>query len=186
MMGRTFPLGRIFLLWIARRLSKGCSQILGMEPERSWLALIKNAIVGSDQIHAVWPPCVCNLNLVIKAIHKRGKLDAEFAYARTGYKGALLLIAGAAEQHFVTNVALHLPYVGGMGFQDVDRVEIDLTLVLLRQFVQGGNLPPKWRSGIAAENENDWPFFPQRSQSYGNCGIECLYGKVWRFSACVE
>jgi hypothetical protein len=29
-----------------------------------------------------------------------------------------------------------------MGFKDVDRVEIDLALVLLRKLIQGGNLPP--------------------------------------------
>jgi hypothetical protein len=43
-----------------------------------------------------------------------------------------------------------------MSFKDVDGVEINLTLVLVGKFVQGGNLPPKGWSRIAAEDENDW------------------------------
>jgi hypothetical protein len=48
-----------------------------------------------------------------------------------------------------------------MGLKDVDRVEIDLSLVLLRELVQGGNLPPERRSSVAAEDENDWPVLPK-------------------------
>ena len=76
-------------------------------------------------------------------------------YAFSGYRDAFCLIARAAKQHPIPNIALHLPYVRGMSLQDVDRVEINLTLVLLGQFVQGGNLPSKRRSGVAAEDEND-------------------------------
>jgi len=50
---------------------------------------------------------------------------------------------------------LHLPNVGRMGLKDIDRVKIDLALVLLRKLVQGGNLPPKSRSHVAAEDEHD-------------------------------
>jgi hypothetical protein len=48
-----------------------------------------------------------------------------------------------------------------MGLKDVDRVEIDLSLVLLRKLVQGGNLPPERRSSVAAEDEDDWPVLPK-------------------------
>jgi hypothetical protein len=51
-----------------------------------------------------------------------------------------------------------------MGFKDVDRVEIDLALVLLRKLIQGGNLPPKGRSRVAAEDEYDRFLLPQRRQ----------------------
>jgi hypothetical protein len=42
-----------------------------------------------------------------------------------------------------------------MGFQDVHRIERDLVAIFLVQLVQGGNLPPEGRSGVAAENEHD-------------------------------
>jgi hypothetical protein len=60
----------------------------------------------------------------------------------------------------ITHIALHLPHVSWMRLKDVDRVEIDLTLELLRQLVQGGNLPPKRRSGVAPEYKNDRPVCP--------------------------
>ena len=47
-----------------------------MKSERSGLALIQNAIVGSDQIHAVRPSRVGNLNLVVEAVDNGGKFDA--------------------------------------------------------------------------------------------------------------
>jgi hypothetical protein len=47
-----------------------------------------------------------------------------------------------------------------MSFKNINCVKVDLALVLLGQLVQGGNLPPKRRSRIAAENENDWPLRP--------------------------
>jgi hypothetical protein len=48
-----------------------------------------------------------------------------------------------------------------MGLKDIDRVEIDLSLVLLRKLVQGGNLPPERRSSVAAEDEHHWPVLPK-------------------------
>jgi len=73
-----------------------------------------------------------------------------------------------------------------MRLQDVDRVEINLALVLLGQFVQGGNLPPKRRSGVAAEDENDGLIYPKRRQFDGHPGIECLDCEVGRFTAYIE
>jgi hypothetical protein len=49
---------------------------------------------------------------------------------------------------------LHLPHIGGMRLKDIERVEAHLIFVLLSELVQGGNLPPKWRSGIAPENQH--------------------------------
>jgi hypothetical protein len=42
-----------------------------------------------------------------------------------------------------------------VSLEDVDRVEGGLIFILLGELVQGGNLPPKWRSGIAPEDEDD-------------------------------
>jgi hypothetical protein len=80
--------------------------------------------------------------------------------ASASHGRALLLVTRTAEQNVIADIALHLPDVGRMSFKNVDGVEVDFALVLLGQLVQGGNLPPKRRSGIAAENENDWPLRP--------------------------
>jgi hypothetical protein len=42
-----------------------------------------------------------------------------------------------------------------MRLGDVDDEEADLVRILIVELVEGGNLPPKGRSGVAAEDEND-------------------------------
>ena len=42
-----------------------------------------------------------------------------------------------------------------MGFSDVHDQEINLSLVLIVELVEGGNLPPEGRSSVAAENQHD-------------------------------
>jgi hypothetical protein len=133
-----------------------------MKSEWSRLALIEHAVIGSDQIHPVGPSGVGNLNLVVEAIDNGGKFDAQCPYALPRYRSAFFLIAGTTKQHLVLNIALHFPYVRGMSLQDVDRVEVNFALVSLGQFVQGGNLPPKRRSSIATEDQNDRLLSPQR------------------------
>jgi hypothetical protein len=47
-----------------------------------------------------------------------------------------------------------------MCLEDVHGIEINLSLVLLGKPVQGGNLPPEWRSGVAAEDQHHRPVRP--------------------------
>jgi hypothetical protein len=126
-----------------------------MEPEGSWFALVRDTPVGLNQVQAVRPAGVCRFGLVVEAIDQGWEFDAQPANTRTGHEGAFLLVARAAKQDFVANVALHLPHVSRVSFKDIDRVEIDLALILLRKLIQGGNLPPKGRSRVAAEDEDD-------------------------------
>jgi hypothetical protein len=41
-----------------------------------------------------------------------------------------------------------------MSFGDVDNQEPDFSLVLVVEFVEGRNLPPEWRSSVAAKNHH--------------------------------
>ena len=132
-----------------------------MEAERSRLALEENPSALADQIQTVRPAGVRQLNLVVNPVHQRGEVNAEFAYACIGHAEALRLIRRTVEQDAVFHIRLHLPYVGRMRFENVHGVEINLAFVLLRQLVQGGNLPPKWRSGIAPEDQHDGPLGPK-------------------------
>jgi hypothetical protein len=43
-----------------------------------------------------------------------------------------------------------------MRFRDVHHQKINLVSVLLVELIESGNLPPEWRSGVTAKNENDW------------------------------
>jgi hypothetical protein len=130
-------------------------QVFRVEPEGTGIALVCDATASVDEVEAIGPAGVRIFNPVVKAIDDSGKFDAQLAYANTSYRRTLLLVARATEKHFVANVALHSPDVSGVRLENIDGVKIYLPLVLLRQLVQGGNLPPKWRSSIAAENQHD-------------------------------
>jgi hypothetical protein len=49
-----------------------------------------------------------------------------------------------------------------MRLQDIYGIKRHAVTELLVQLVEGGNLPPERRSGIAAEHQNDWLLAPER------------------------
>jgi hypothetical protein len=132
-----------------------------MEAKRASFALECDAPAVIDEVEAIGPAGIRSLYLIIQAIYERRKLDPQSTDAGTGYGDALGHIVRAAKQHLIPDVALHLPDIRRMGLKDVDRVEIDLSLVQLRKLVQGGNLPPKGRSSVAAEDEDHRPVLPK-------------------------
>src|SRR5664279_1847839 len=93
--------------------------------------------------------------MVFEAVDHRRKLDAQLAHAGSSYERALGFVLGTGEDHFVLNVALHLPYIARMRFQNVHRVERHLASILLVELIEGRNLPPERRSGVAAEDQHN-------------------------------
>ncbi len=51
-----------------------------------------------------------------------------------------------------------------MRLEDVDGVEGDLVFVLIVELVEGRNLPPEGRSGVAAKDEHDRLFATERTE----------------------
>jgi hypothetical protein len=49
-----------------------------------------------------------------------------------------------------------LPHVAGVRLGDVYHQERDLLSILLVELIEGSNLPPKRRSSVASENQDDW------------------------------
>ena len=68
--------------------------------------------------------------------------------------GALVLVFGVGEEHFLAQVDGQLPAIGGVSLLDIDDKKIDLIAVLAVDLIEGGNLPPKGRSSIAPEDEH--------------------------------
>jgi hypothetical protein len=60
-----------------------------------------------------------------------------------------------SEDNFVAYIALHLPDVAGMRFEDVNGIELRLVSELLIQLIESGNLPPERRSSVTAEDEHN-------------------------------
>jgi hypothetical protein len=132
-----------------------CRQICRVKAEGPGLGLVEHMSSRRDQIEAVGPPRVRSLHPVVKAVDESWKLDPELANAGSRNRGTFGLISRATKEYFVPNVGLHLPHIGRVGLKDIDRVKRNLILILFGELVQGGNLPPKGRSGIAAEHQND-------------------------------
>jgi hypothetical protein len=126
-----------------------------MKSEWSRFAFVENFAAGPNQIEPVRPSRVGSLGVIVEAIDHRRKLDPEFSHAGIRNRCPLILATRTAKEHLVLHIALHFPHVSRVSFKDIDSVKINLAFVLVRQFVQGGNLPPKGRSSIAAEHQDD-------------------------------
>ena len=130
------------------------SQFLWLESKRSGLALIGDLPFAVDQVNSIGPAGVGFLRGIVEAIEHGGKLYPQFANATARHKLSLLIIFRTGEDNLFFYVALALPHVGGMGFQDIHDEEGDSRPVLVVKFVEGRNLPPEWRSSVAAEDQN--------------------------------
>ena len=131
------------------------TQLIRLKTKGTWFALVSDTAVGIDQIKAIRPTCVCTLRPVAKLIENAGEFYAELSDAGSGDVSAFLFILRAGEDDLVLYVALHLPDIAGVGFGDVDHQKRDAILILLVEFIEGGNLPPEWRSSVAAEDQHD-------------------------------
>src|SRR5450755_1794137 len=138
-------------------------QICRMESKWPRLALVRDLSFSVDQVQPIGPARVGDLGMVFEPVDHRRKLDAQLAHTGSSYERALGFVLGTGEDHLVLDIALHLPDVAGMSFQDVHRVERHLASILLVELVEGRNLPPERRSSIAAEDQH-YRFATQRRQ----------------------
>lgn len=133
----------------------GGAEVGWVEAEGTGFAFIDDAALLIDEVEAVGPAGVSLLGRVIEVIEDGRELDAEFADAGVGDFAALVEVAGAGEDDTVFDIALRLPDVAGMRLEDVDGEEADAIAVVVVELVEGRNLPPVGRSGVAAEDEDD-------------------------------
>jgi hypothetical protein len=144
------------------------------------LALVKDAAAFAYQVESVRPAGVSRLDPIVEAIYERGELDSQLAHTCAGNECAFNLVFRTAEEDVIANIGPHLPHISGMRFKNVNSVESDLVAILISQLVQGGNLPPKRRSRVAAKNQNDWTVRPKRSQISRTTILKLLHHQVRR------
>jgi hypothetical protein len=137
------------------QLRQRWTEVIGFEAEGAGFAFVNNPVVGVDQIQAVGPASVGALGRVAKLVKDRGKFNSQLAHAGAGNLPTLFFISWAGKNHFVLYIALHLPHVAGVCFQDVDHQEGDLAVVVVCELVESGNLPPEGRSSVAAKDKDD-------------------------------
>ena len=157
-----------------------------METKRSWLAFVEHTTSGRDQIHAIRPTRIGGLQAVIKTIDNRWKFNAELSNACIGDGSTFCFISRATKQYFIAHVGLHLPYICGVSLENVYSIEVNFALILLGKLVQGGNLPPKWRSGVAAKNQHNRPRSPERRQRNRRPCIQCFDREVRSYVANIK
>jgi hypothetical protein len=129
-------------------------QFTRLEPKWARLALVGNFALPVNQVNAVGPAGVGQFRRVTKLVQNGGELYAQFSHACSCDKRPFLFILRTGEDDPFFNIAFHLPDVTRMGFGDVNHKEGNATSVLLIELVEGGSLPPKWGSGVAAEHED--------------------------------
>ncbi len=130
-------------------------QVLRVKSKWARFAFVKYASTLTDQIEPVGPTRESRFDTIVETVNECGEFDAQLADARPSNIGALDLVLWTAEEYVIAHIGLHLPHVGGMRLEDVHGVKSDFTLILLGELVQGGNLPPKRRSGVTAEDQDD-------------------------------
>lgn len=144
---------------IAGRLGGQCLQgfgeVVDMKAEGAGLAFMADEALAIDEVEAIGPAGVGALDGVMAVIEEGRQFDLEVAHTGGGDVRALLFVLRVGEEDFLADVDGELPAVGGVGFLDVDDVEVDAIAVLAIELVEGGNLPPEGRSSIAAEDEDN-------------------------------
>jgi len=106
-----------------------------MKAEGAWTALINHASGFINQINPVGPTRVGLLCSVAEVIHERRKFDSKLAHAHIRNLSTLSHAFWTGEDNFVTNIALHLPNVAGMGFQNVDSVKLHALTIFIVELV---------------------------------------------------
>ena len=107
-----------------------------------------------DQIDAVRPARISLFGRIAKLVEHSWKLNPKFPYASPSDEGAIFFSFRAGKDNLVFDIALHLPNVAGMRFGNVNNEESNAPAILLVKLIEGRNLPPERRSGVAAENQN--------------------------------
>ena len=146
-------------------------QFAGVEAEWARATLVGHPARGVNQVEAVGPCGISRLSGIPKLIEHRLGLDAQLAYTSASDEGPIFFTLRAGENHAVPDVALHLPDIAGVGFGDVDHDELDLVSIPVVELVQGRNLPPERRSGVAPEYQDDWPVFGSQSRQLNRTAL---------------
>jgi len=146
-------------------------QLVGAEAEGSGPAFIGHTARGINQVEAIWPCRVRALGRVAKFVENRGNFNSQLAHARSGHERAFFFTARTGEEDLFLHIALRLPDVGGMRFGDVDHEECDATSIFLIELVEGRNLPPEGRSGVASKYEYDWLLLGCEGRKLYLCGL---------------
>ena len=155
-------------------------QFLWLESERSWTTLIAHSSIGADEIDAIGPAGIGLLSTIAEIVHQRREFYSQLSHAHSSERFALVVARGTGKDDLVAHIALHLPHVAGMRFEDVNGVEVHVRAVIGIQLIEGRNLPPEWRSGVAAEDQHYRLFFSESGEIQMRALVQTRQGEIRR------
>ena len=129
-------------------------QQVRLKSKWSRFALVSNAALRVDQVNTIGPACIGLFGRIAKLVKHGWKLNPKFPHTSPGDECSFFFCFRAGKDNAVFDIALHLPDVAGMRFGNVDNQESNPPVILLVEFIEGRNLPPERRSGVAAEYQN--------------------------------
>jgi len=157
-----------------------------MEAERAGRRFIGHAAIAGNHVKAVGPAGVSEVGGIVEGVGDRRDLDSKLRDANLPEVGALIETLGTRQHDVVPQIVADLPGVACVRFTDVNNEEGDLIPIFIVQLVQGGNLPPKWRSSVAAEDEYDGPLSAERRQLEMALVIGTFEREIWRSVAHIQ
>ena len=134
---------------------QGFAHRIRLEPKGSCGAFEGDVSVAVDDVEPVGPARISHLGGIAELVDESREFDTQLRHAEPCKVYALIVALGTGENDFVLLIGLELPEVAGVRLLDIDREKLGAVLVLFVELVERGNLPAKWRSSVAPENEHD-------------------------------
>ncbi len=135
---------------------------LRLETKRAGRRLVANPSITIHHVKAIGPTCVGSFGHVVEVIDDGGKLDTQLHHAQLPHLAALVETLRARKYHVVIQIVVILPHIACVRFSNVNHIERHPIAILLVEFIESGNLPPKGRSRVAAEHKHHGLFAAQR------------------------
>jgi len=130
------------------------ADFVGIVMEGSHAAAIGDATGFVDYVEALGPRGIGVVGGVIDVVDAEGNWVVESLdeIVRDGYALRQSFRLGIA--NIVLHVGFHLPLVGRMGFADIHREEVGVIFVIVVNLHHVTDVAAKWRSSVAAKNDD--------------------------------
>jgi len=128
-------------------------QFIWLESERARLALVSDFTAAIDQIDSVRPCGVSGLGRIPKLVQQGWHFNTKLPDTRSCQRSSFVFTARTGKDDVVFEVILRLPDVARMGLGNVHHQKAHPVSQVLVKLVEGGNLPPEWRSGVTAKDQ---------------------------------
>jgi hypothetical protein len=123
-------------------------ELLRLETERAFAALVEDRAVGGEQVEPVRPAAVGGGDRVVHPVHDHWHAELQLDGAGLSDAGSFVVRSRLVDGELRAPVLRDHPAVLRMSLSDVDREERDFVAVAVRQLLERTDLGAKRRSGV--------------------------------------